>query len=137
MIRTAKIRKINLFIVLLLLISFCQPQLYAQKYSIDREQKVRKLRPILNVRQWFRKDASKAAACQVKEDDKRMTKAMTNEQKANKKYQKQANKDKEKGQSWKVYSRMKKYEKQAERRRKNKSTKSFFERLFSKKKRKR
>jgi hypothetical protein len=130
-----KLRKINLFIVLLLVISINQPKLYAQKYSIDKHQKTKKARRPFSFRHLFKKDASKAAARQVKKDDKRMTKAMTNEQKANKKYQKQANKDKEKGQKWKVYSRMKKYEKQAERRRKNKADKNFFQRLFSSKKR--
>ena len=129
-----KIRKITVFIVLLFLISVNLPEVNAQRYSIDKEHKARKARKPFSFKYLFKKDASKAAARQVRKNDRRKSKALLSEQKANHKYQKKANNNKEKGQDRKVYTRMRKYEKQAERRRKNKPTKNFFERLFTPKK---
>ncbi len=126
-----KLRKNSVFIVLLGFILINQPKLQAQRYSIDKKPKRKLSMKHFSFRRLFKNDASQAAAKQVKKDDKHMTKVMTNQQKTNRKYQKKANKDKEKGQSWKVYSRMRKYEKQAERRRHNKPDKNFFQRLFS------
>lgn len=128
----AKVRKINIILILIFIISINHTPVQAQKkYSIDKERKIKKPRKHFSFRHLFKKSTSQAAAKQVRKDDKHMTKVMTAEQKANKKYQKKANSDKEKGKDWKVYKRMKKYEKQAKRRREHKHKKTFFQRLFS------
>ena len=135
MITTAKIRKYYLFFFLLLSFLIMQPKLYAQKYSIDKQATTTKTRRPFSFKYLFKKDATKAAARQIKKDDKHKTKVMTKNKENNVTYQKKANNNKETGKEHKVYTRMKKYEKQSKRRRKNKPTKDFFQRLFSKSKR--
>ena len=136
MIITAKIRKYYLFFFLLLCFFVMSPNASAQKYSIDKETRVKKTRKPFSFKYLFKKDATKVAARQIKKDDQHKTKVMTQNRKNNSVYQKKANDDNEKGKDQKVYTRMKKYEKESKRRRKNKPTKNFFQRLFSKSKRK-
>ncbi len=131
---TTKLKKYYLFIVLILTLFVWSPNLYAQKYSIDKESKAKKTRIHISFRHLFKKDATKAAAKQIKKDEKHKTKVLKNEQKNNKTYQKKANNNNEKGKDQKVYVRMRKYEKQAKKRRANKPTKNVFQRFFSKSK---
>ncbi len=126
--------KYYLFSFLLLAFFIWSPNLYAQKYSIDKESRAKKTRFHISFRHLFKKDATKAAAKQIKNDDKHKTKVLKNEQKNNKIYQKKANNNNETGKDQKVYVRMRKYEKQATRRRENKPTKNKFQRFFSKSK---
>ena len=132
----AKIRKINFIIVLSFLIIIVYPDsLSAQsKYSIDKERQKRKVRKPFQFKTLFRKSAQEKAAQQICKDDRHKTKVMKNEQKAIKTYQKKANNNNEKGKNKKVYKRMREFDKVAQRRRENKPSKNFFQRLFSKQK---
>lgn len=134
MIITSNLRKYYCFSFLIVLVFVFVPSATAQKYSIDKEITVKKRRTPFSIKRLFKKDEAKAAAKQVRKDDKHRIKVQTQQQKNNKTYQKNANDNNEKGENRKVYTRMKSYEKQANRRRKNKPTKNFFQRLFSKSK---
>ncbi|MBN2668891.1 MAG: hypothetical protein JXR60_06665 [Bacteroidales bacterium] len=127
-----KIQNLTVLFTLLVFINGTTVDLYAQKYSIDKEQKVRKQRKPLRLKYLFKKDASKAAAKQVKKDEKHKAKVLKKEQKLNREYQKKANNNNEKGKDRKVYKRMRQYEKEAKRRRDNKPNKNWFQRLFNK-----
>ncbi len=131
---TAKVSKYYIFLLFILLIFVNSPSLFAQKYSIDKQPTIHKTRKPFSFKRLFKKDASKAAAKQVRKQEKHTTKVLKNEQKNNQRYRKKANNNKEKGKERKVYTRMQRYEKESKRRRKNKPTKNFFERLFSKSK---
>lgn len=126
--------KLRNFYGLTLLFSFIlvfNPTSYAQKYSIDKEVKIKKKRrPLKHI---FKKDAAKVVARQIRKDDKQQTKVLKNEQKNNKIFQEKANDVNESGKTYKVSKRIKRYEKKSKRTRNNKREKNFFQRLFTKK----
>ncbi len=110
------------------------PPVKAQKkYSIDQEQKKRKVRKPFFIKRWFMNSEEKVAKKQIKKDQKKEDKIRANQQKDARKNQKRLNSNKQAGQNKAVYKRMKRYERQSNRVRKNKSRKNFFQRLFSKK----
>lgn len=126
--------KLRNFYGLTLLFSFIlvfNPTSYAQKYSIDKEVKIKKKRRPL--KHLFKKDVAKVVARQIRKDDKHQTKVLKNEQKNNKIFQAKANDVNESGKTYKVSKRIKRYEKKSKRTRNNKREKNFFQRLFTKK----
>ena len=134
----AKVRKNTLIIVLLFSLHLIFPQtLISQtkhsKYSVDnKKMKKRKIRNRFTLKGLLIKDATKAVRKQVKEDNKRQIKGGKYNERTIFKYQKKVNNNNELGKNRKVYKRMREFSRIAKRRRHNKPTKNFFQRLFLK-----
>ena len=128
---TTKLRNFYGLVLLLCFIVVVHPEVSAQKYSIDKEVKIKKKRKPFKLKYIFKKDAAKVAARQIKKDDRHKTKVLKKEQKNNAIYREKLNADNESGKSYKVSKRMKRYEKKSKRIRSNKKEKNFFKKLIT------
>ncbi len=129
-----KVRNNIFFIVLALALVVVSPPIKAQRnYSIDQEQKKRKVKKPFFIKRWFMNSEERAVKRQVRKEKKKEDKIRANQQKDARRNQKRLNSNKQAGRNKTVYKRMKRYEKESKRIRKNKPKKNFFQRLFSKK----
>jgi len=133
----ANIGKINVLIFFLCFFSLTNVTVvYSQsqkKYSIDVQK--RKKKKHFSIKRLLGLTQSQVIARKNRKYEKKRSKGLKNERKASKKYQKSHNQSKEAKKSWKVYSRMKKNERISRRVRNGKSRKTWLQKLFSTKKR--